>query len=84
MIKFFISILVVSICYGKGDLQERIIQLSKDLQKQLNFQSISQMNKQKELSPNNTEQTSTRDADDLIGSWAVSYTHLTLPTTPYV
>ena len=69
MIKFFISILVVSICYGKGDLQERMIQLSKDLQKQLNFQSISQMNKQKELSPNNTEQTSTRDADDLIGSW---------------
>jgi len=69
MIKVFISILVVSICYGKGDLQERMIQLSKDLQKQLNFQSISQMNKQKELSPNNTEQTSTRDADDLIGSW---------------
>ena len=69
MIKFFISILVFSICYGTGDLQERMIQLSKDLQKQLNFQSISQMNKQKELSPNNTEQTSTRDADDLIGSW---------------
>ena len=69
MIKFFISILVVSICYGKGDLQERMIQLSKDLQKQLNFKSISQMKKQKELSPNNTEQTSTRDADDLIGSW---------------
>jgi hypothetical protein len=46
-----------------------MIQLSKDLQKQLNFKSISQMKKQKELSPNNTEQTSTRDADDLIGSW---------------
>ena len=69
MIKFFISILVFSICYGTGDLQERMIQLSKDLQKQLNFKSISQMKKQKELSPNNTEQTSTRDADDLIGSW---------------
>ena len=69
MIKFFISILVFSICYGTGDLQERMVQLSKDLQKQLNFKSISQMKKQKELSPNNTEQTSTRDADDLIGSW---------------
>jgi hypothetical protein len=46
-----------------------MVQLSKDLQKQLNFKSISQMKKQKELSPNNTEQTSTRDADDLIGSW---------------
>jgi len=69
MIKFFISILVFSICYGTGDLKERMVQLSKDLQKQLNFKSISQMKKQKELSPNNTEQTSTRDADDLIGSW---------------
>ena len=69
MIKFFISILVFSICYGTGDLKERMIQLSKDLQKQLNFQSISQMNKQKELSPYNTEHTSIRDADDLIGSW---------------
>ena len=69
MIKFFISILVFSICYGTGDLQERMVQLSKDLQKQLNCKSISQMKKQKELSPNNTEQTSTRDADDLIGSW---------------
>jgi len=69
MIKFFISILVFSICYGTGDLQERMVQLSKDLQKQLNLKSISQMKKQKELSPNNTEQTSTRDADDLIGSW---------------
>lgn len=69
MIKFFISILVFSICYGTGDLQERMVQLSKDLQKQLNFKSISQIKKQKELSPNNTEQTSTRDADDLIGSW---------------
>jgi hypothetical protein len=46
-----------------------MVQLSKDLQKQLNLKSISQMKKQKELSPNNTEQTSTRDADDLIGSW---------------
>jgi hypothetical protein len=46
-----------------------MVQLSKDLQKQLNFKSISQIKKQKELSPNNTEQTSTRDADDLIGSW---------------
>ena len=69
MIKFFISILVFSVCYGTGDLQERMVQLSKDLQKQLNLKSISQMKKQKELSPNNTEQTSTRDADDLIGSW---------------
>ena len=69
MIKFFISIMTFSMCFGAGNLQEQMMRLSKELQKELNFQSIAQMSKLKELSSTNTQQTSNRDVDDLIGNW---------------
>ena len=69
MIKFFISIITFSICFGAGNMQEQMMQLSSELQKELKFQSIAQMSKLKELSSTNTQQTSTRDVDGLIGNW---------------
>jgi hypothetical protein len=50
-------------------MQERMMQLSSELQKELKFQSIAQMNTLKELSSTETQQTSTRDVDGLIGNW---------------
>ena len=69
MIKFFISIITFSISFGAGNMQEQMMQLSSELQKKLKFQSIAQMNTLKELSSTNTQQTSTRDVDGLIGNW---------------